>query len=149
MLSQFVPLPGIFTPHSMFFKLTISGNFNFKAKPEWRERARRMISENNLVIFSSRMSREPNCLTIIEEMFIAKGPLVRGCAIPDNLGDVAAASGQVRLFRSMTMMGGVQKIRFCILGENHGQSNGGRLPELERRSTVAGNATKHFHWRTE
>ena len=108
-----------------------------------------MISENNLVIFSSRMSREPNCLTIIEEMFIAKGPLVRGCAIPDNLGDVAAASGQVRLFRSMTMMGGVQKIRFCIRGENHGQSNCGRLPELERRSTVAGNATKHFHWRTE
>ena len=50
-------------------------------------------------------------------MFIAKGPLVRGYAIPDNLGDVAAASGQVRLFRSMTMMGGVQKIRFCIRGE--------------------------------
>ena len=70
-------------------------------------------------------------------MFIAKGPLVRGYAIPDNLGDVAAASGQVRLFRSMTMMGGVQKIRFCIRGENHAQSNGGRLPELERRSTVA------------
>ena len=42
------------------------------------------------------------------------------------------------------MMGGVQKIRFCIRGENHAQSNGGSLPELERRSTVAGNATKTF-----
>ena len=51
-----------------------------------------MISENNLDIFSSRMSRELNCLTKIKRNVFQP----RGYAIPDNLGNVAAASGQVR-----------------------------------------------------